>query len=191
MPRKSIIKGLPSSFLKELDRLILEEKLSIDALREFIASCDAVEKVPGRSSVGDYAKQVRDEARETALALKQSREMARGIAQELGPESVEGEQGRLLVEMLRTFFFRFMRSRVTDPEAVFDSGEFAKMAKALRDTSQAMRLEQDFDKRIRDEARKEAEAKMEKALNAAATGAEGLSPREILEKVKAVYRGEA
>ncbi len=191
MPRKSIIKGLPSSFRRELDRLILEEKLSIDELREFIAACDGVDKVPVRSSVGEYAKQVRDEARETALALKQSRELARGIAQELGPESVEGDQGRLLVEMLRTFFFRFLDAQVKNPTAVFDSAEFGRMAKALRDTSQAMRLEQDFDKRIRDEARKETESKMEKALNHVAGGTEPLSPKEILEKVKAVYRGEA
>lgn len=191
MPRKSIIKGLPSSFRKELDRLILEEKLSTDQLRDFIARCDGVEQAPCRSSVGDYAKQIRDEARETAAMLRQSREMARGIAQELGPESVEGEQGRLLVEMLRTFFFRFLHGRVTDPDAVFDSGEFAKMAKALRDTSQAMRLEQDFATRIKEEARKEALSSLEKAVHQVAADSRPLSAKEILEKVKAVYRGEA
>ena len=156
MPRKSIIKCLPSSFRKELDRLILEDKLSIDQLRAFIAGCEAAEKIPCRSAVGDYAKEVKD----TAAMLLESREIAKGIAQELGPGSVEGEQGRLLVEMLRTFFFRFIRSRTTDPDATFDSDEFAKMARALRDMSQAMHLEQDFAKRIREEERKKVEAEM-------------------------------
>ena len=160
MPRKSIIKGLPSSFRKELDRLILEEKLSIDDLRDFIASCDALEKPPSRSAVGEYAKQLKDEAKETALFLRESREMASAIAQELGPESVEGEQGRLLIEMLRTFLFRFIRERRKDPTAAFEPGEFAKMARALRDMSQAMQMEQDFAKRIKDDARKEMEAEM-------------------------------
>lgn len=165
--------------------MILEEKLSVDQLRDFIASCEAAEAVPCRSAVGDYAKQIRDEAKETAFALKQSREMARGIAQELGPDSVEGEQGRLLVEMLRTFFFRHIRDRVKDPDAVFDSGEFAKMARALRDTSQAMHMEQDFARRIKDEARKEVEAEMRARVNALGGAKElkGLSDEELERKI--------
>lgn len=160
MPRKSFADGLPSSFRRELDRLIVEKKLSIDQLRDFIASCDAVDKAPGRSSVGDYAKKVRDEAKETAAALRESREITSAIAQQLGPENLESDQGRLLVEMLRTIFFRFIREKTKDPDEPLGPDAFAKMARALRDMSQAMQFEQDFAKKIRDEARKEMEAEM-------------------------------
>lgn len=171
MARKGIIKCLPPSFRRKLDRLILEGKLTTDQLQGFIAQCEVVETVPCRSAVGDYAKQVRDEASATALFLKESREMASAIAQELGPESVEGEQGRLLIEMLRTFLFRYIRKQREDPNAIFDAAEFAKMTRSIRDMSQAMQMEADFARRIRDDARKQALNEMKDKLDkATATG---------------------
>jgi len=191
MPRKSIIKGLPSSFRKDLDRLILEEKLSTDELRDFIARCDAVDKVPCRSSVGDYAKGVRDEARETAAALRESREMARAIAQELGPESVESEQGRLLVEMLRTIFFRYIRDKYRTGQSM-SPDDFTKMSRALRDMAQAMRDEQDFARRIKEDARKEMEAEMRTRVEklGKAVDLKKLSNDELDRKIAELAAGE-
>lgn len=185
MPRKSIIKRLPSSFRKELDRLILEDKLSIDQLREFISSCDTLEQAPSRSSVGDYAKQVRDEAKETAAALRESREIAGAIAQELGPDNLESDQGRLLVEMLRTIFFRYIREKTNSPGDPLGPDSFAKMARALRDMSQAMQFEQDFAKRIKEEARKEMEVEMRAKVEAlgSARDLKGLSDEELEKKI--------
>ena len=154
MGRKSTVLQLPDSVRRELDRLLLEGKLTLDQLRAFLAGCDGVMDAPSRSALGRYAASYK----ETVSLLRESREMARGIAQELGPDSVEGEQGRLLVEMLRSFFFRAVRAKVDDPGADFDASEFARMARSLRDMSQAMSMEQDFARRIREEARKEMDA---------------------------------
>ena len=181
MPRKSTILKLPSSVRRELDRLLFDGKLTLDQLREFIASCDSVEEVPSRSALGRYAASFK----ETADHLRESREMARAIAQELGPESVEGEQGRMLIEMLRSFFFRSVRKKVDDPGAAFDAAEFAKMARSLRDMSQAMSLEQDFARRIKDETRKEVEAEMRAKVEALGGAKElkSLSDEELEKKI--------
>lgn len=155
MARKSSVKTmLPSSLLRQLDQLIMEDKLTIDELHAFIA--EQVANPPSRSSIGRYAAN----EKETKAALRESREIARGIAQELGPDSVESEQGRILVEMVRSFVFKAMMSKVSNPEAKFDASEMAKITRSIRDMAQAMSLEQDFAKRIREEERKKVEAEV-------------------------------
>ncbi len=189
MARKSTILGLPSSVRRELDRLLLEGKLTLNQLRDFIAGCDSVSEVPSRSALGRYAANFK----ETASLLQESREMARAIAQELGPESVEGEQGRILIEMLRSFFFRSVREKVNNPDAAFDASEFAKMARSLRDMSQAMSLEQDFARRIREEERKKVEAEVKDRVNQLGSAEElkKLTNEELERKIAELAAGKA
>lgn len=191
MAQKSSIKKLPTSLRKQLDRLILEDKLTIDQLRDFIAARDGVGKVPSRTSVGNYAKQVRDEARETAMALRESREMASAIAQELGPDSVESEQGRLLVEMLRTVFFRFVREKTNSQGEALNPDAFAKMARAMRDMSQTMQFEQDFARRIRDEERKKVEAEVQARVDelCGTEALKALSDEELKKRIAQLASG--
>ncbi len=154
MARKNAVTKLPPSIKRQLDRLILEDRLTLDELHAFVK--ERVDNPPSRTSIWRHAVQ----EKETKDALRESREIARGIAQELGPDSVESEQGRILVEMLRSFVFKAMMGKVSDPDAKFDAGEIAKITRSIRDLAQAMHLEQDFAKRIREEARKEVEAEV-------------------------------
>jgi len=156
MARKSSVHQLPPEVRAELDRLLVEGRLTLDELRDFICSREGVDNPPSRSAIGRYSA----DFRETAHALRESREIARGIAQELGAQSVEGEQGRLLVEMLRSLFFRAIRAKTDDPDAEFDAAELSKVARSLRDLSQAMHLEQDYARRIREEERRKVEEEM-------------------------------
>ena len=106
---------------------------------------------------------------------------------------MEGDQGRQLIEMLRGLINRVVMMQTADPSARVDLGEIQKTARSLRDLSQAMRLEQDFAAKIREEARREAEKKMEDAVDAV-TGAPGgaaLTPAEMRERLLAAYRGDA
>ena len=66
-------------------------------------------------------------------------------------------------------------------------------AGALDHLTRAAKNDADLRARVREEARKEAEARMEAALEEAAgeVTAKALTPLEALERVKAVYRGEA
>ena len=156
MGRKSSITKLPQSVRRQLDRLIAEGKLTLDELHKFVLSCEEMqesgETPPSRTAIWRHAATVK----ETSEALRESREIAAGIAQELGADTVEGEQGRLLVEMLRTFMFRNLRGRVGDVEGV-DPQDLSRMARAIKDLSQAMHFEQDFANKIRAEERKKAE----------------------------------
>ena len=180
MPQKSAITRLPQSVRRQLDRLIAEGKLTIDQLHKFVVSCDEVEKPPSRSSVGRYAATIK----ETSEALRESREIAAGIAQELGADSLEGEQGRLLVEMLRTFAFRDLRRRVGTEEGV-DAQDLSRMARAIKDLSQAMHFEQDFAKKIREEERKKVEEEVRGRVQAlgSAKDLKELSDEELEAKI--------
>lgn len=154
MPRHSTVMKLPVSTRKQLDRALMRGEMTIDQLHAFIAGCCAPgEDTPSRSAIGRYAAKFN----ETAKAMRENREMAMALAQELGPESLEGEQGRLLVEILRGLVFQAMQQRAADPDAKFDAGEVAKIARSLKDLSHAMHLEQDFAKRIREEERRKVE----------------------------------
>lgn len=159
--KNSLYQHVPSSVLRQLDRLIMENRLSVTELHDWLAMQEEVESPPSRTSVWRYMVK----EKETKAALRESREIARGIAQELGPESVESEQGRILVEMLRSFVFKAMMGKVSDPDAKFDAAEIAKITRSVRDLAQAMSMEQDFAKRIREEARKEVEAEVKVRVN--------------------------
>ena len=188
MGRKSSVKQLlPPSLLRQLDRLIMEDRLTIDELHAFVS--ERVENPPARSTIGRYA------ANEKAAkaALRESREIARGIAQELGPDSVESEQGRILVEMLRSFVFKAMMGKVSDPASTFDAAEIGKITRSVRDLAQAMSLEQDFAKRIRDEERKKVEAEVKARVGKLGTAEElkKLTDEELERKIAELAAGAA
>lgn len=189
MGRKSTVLRLPPETRKKLDRALMDGRMTLDELHAFIASHCKEGETPSRAAIWRYSNNFKDVAR----AMRENREMARMLAQELGPESVEGEQGRQLIEMLRGLISRFVMMRTADPDARVGLDDIQKTARSLRDLSQAMRLEQDFARKIRDEVRREAEKKMEKAVDAV-TGAPGgvpLTPAEMRERLLAAYRGES
>lgn len=157
MPRKStIVTKLPPDVRRSLDRKLMEGKLTLDQLMEFIAGCDGVAAMPSRSSLARYSTSFE----ETARAMRQSREMARTLAQDLGPESVEGEQGRVLVEILRGLVFDVLMELRGDPDKRVDVEKLQRLSRTLKEMSHSMHLEQDFAKRIREEERKKIEAEM-------------------------------
>lgn len=187
MGRKSTVLRLPPETRKKLDQALMDGRMTLDELHAFLAAhCDG--EAPSRTALWRYSNNFKA----VAQAMRQHREMARMLAQELGPESVEGEQGRQLIEMLRGLIGRVVMMQTADPTAKVDLGEVQRTARSLRDLSQAMRLEQDFARKIREDAQREVEKKMEKAVDAV-TGAPGgaaLTPDEMRARLLAAYRGE-
>ncbi len=186
MTRKSSVKTLlPPALLKELDKLVMEDRLTLDELHQFVA--DHIENAPSRSSIGRYVSS----EKETIAALRESREIARGIAQELGPGSVESEQGRILVEMLRSFVFKAMKGKINNPNAEFDAAEISKITRSVRDLAQAMNLEQDFAKRIREEERKKVEAEVMARIEQLgnASDLKKLTDKELEQKIAELSKG--
>lgn len=165
MTRKSTVRQLPPTLRAEVDRLLAAGRYSLDEILAHLRQLGA--GAPSRSALGRYAQ----DFEKVAARLRQSREMTRALVQELGPESVESGQGRLLVESMRTLVFEIMNARLAAEDGKYDAKEIASLAKSARDLSQAMRNEQDFARRIKEEARREMETEMRRKLdNAASSG---------------------
>ena len=89
------------------------------------------------------------------------------------------------MDMLRGLLFRTLQDRTSSPNAKFDAAEIDKIARSLKNLSQAMHLEQDFAKRIREEARREAQAQIRNKIKDLGSAAElkELSDEELAQKL--------
>lgn len=174
MARKSTVRGLEPRIRREVDRLLADGRHTLDQILAHLRSLGA--EPPSRSALGRYAQ----DFEKVAARLRESREMARALAQELGPQSVEGEQGRILIESMRTMVMDIMRIRLSSGDDKYDAKEIASLARSARELAQAMRMEQDFAKRIREEERKKALEEMEGKLDAATAsgGLDAVTARE-------------
>ena len=183
MARKSSVSRLSPDLRRQIDKALIDGRMTLDELHEFVTSkCAAAgADAPSRTALWRYSTNFSA----AAQVMRENREMARALAQELGADSVEGEQGRLLVEMLRGLLYRALQDRTGDASNRFDAGELDKIARSLKNLSQAMHLEQDFAKRIRDEARREAQAQIRDKIKDLGSAAElkELSDEELAQKL--------
>lgn len=169
MAKSRIETELAETDLKEFRRLLATGRLTIDALTLWL---EGRGYQISRSAVGRYTKDYED----VAARLRESRSMAEVIVQEIGPNAVDGKQGRMLVEIFRTLvndhFMKVMRGE----ESGLGPQEFMFLAKALKDSSGAARLDQDFELKVRELAAKMAadavdeEAKVNRGLTAETVG---------------------
>lgn len=183
MARKSSVTRLSPDLRRQIDKALTDGRMTLDELHAFVTGkCAAAgADAPSRTALWRYSTNFSA----AAQVMRENRDMARALAQELGAESVEGEQGRLLVEMLRGLVYRTMQERMTEPDAKFDPAEVDKIARSLKNLSQAMSLEADFAKRIKDEARREAQAQIRDKIKELGSAAElkELSDEELAQKL--------
>lgn len=159
--------------LADFQRLLAEGRSTIDAATEFLR---ARGYEISRSSVGRYAKQY-----ETVVArMRQSRQFAEALGAELADAETQGRQGRVLVEMARSLIFELM-SKLSDGGEI-DTKDVMQLGKGLSDLSRALRLDQDFELKIRDEARRKAAEAAVKAAEKALDG--GLDREELCRKIR-------
>lgn len=183
MARKSSVARLSPELRRQIDKALTDGRMTLDELHEFVTGkCEAAgADAPSRTALWRYSTNFSA----AAQVMRENRDMARALAQELGADSVEGEQGRLLVEMLRGLLYRALQDRTGDAANKFDASELDKIARSLKNLSQAMHLEQDFAKRIRDEARREAQAQIRDKIKELGSAAElkELSDEELAQKL--------
>ncbi len=186
MGRKSSLRRLPPEILAEINRLLSDGRFTLDEILEHLRGM-GVSSI-SRSALGRQKQKID----KVAAKLRQSREMTEALVRELGPDVAEGQQGRVLVEVLRRLVFDYLEKRLTaeDEEQDIDNQGFFFLAKALKEMSQANRLDQDFEAKVRERVAREMEKKLENATARAAEESDGLSPQEVLERVRAIYRGE-
>ena len=107
---------------------------------------------------------------------------------------MESEQGRILFERMRSRAFKARVGKVSNPEYSYDAKEMGQIARSIRDLSQAMHLEQDFAKRIREEERRKVEAEMKDRMQKELGTAEELKQmthEELLRKIAELTAAES
>jgi len=183
MPRKSTVKGLPHHMKKQVDFMLEKEHLSIDNIVEWLETEHGY-KI-SRSAMGRYSKEYGD----LRSSLRESREVAEAFAKELGPDAVTGKQGALLIEILQTVLFKNLSSQLqagplSDDDEDLDSGDFMKLARAIKDLSQANRFNQDFAEKLRVQIREEERER------AAAAVKEGGRKAGLSDEARAIIEAE-
>ena len=126
MGRHSSIELLPAGAKAELDRRLSEGKLTLDGL---LAELEESGVTVSRSALGRYRKGFE----ETAAKLRESREVARAFAKELGT-GPEDEMGQMLIELVHTLAYRMMAG---DQAEGFKSVDLMKLAITLKSLSSA------------------------------------------------------
>lgn len=167
MPQKSRIEiELSDADRAEFNRLLATGRLSIDALTTWL---EGKGYEISRSAVGRYAQGYE----RTAARLRQSRAITESLVSELGDAATQGKQGRLLVEMARSLVYDLM-DKLQVKEGVADPKDAMMLGKALAELGKALRFDQDFETKVREQVAKE---EREKAAAAVATVAKeaGLS----------------
>lgn len=165
MGRKSSLRRLPPEILQEVNRLLSEGRFTLDELLEHLRGM-GVETV-SRSALGRQKQRID----KVAAKLRQSREITASLVQELGVNSTEGEQGRLLVETLRGMIYDHLEARIVEGE-LGDPKSFMALARTLKDMAQANRLDQDFEAKVRERVQKETVKAVEDSAREAGLSAE-------------------
>jgi len=193
MGRKSSFRFIPEEIVAEIDRLLSENRATLDEILEHLRGL-GVDSI-SRSALGRRKQKIE----QVAKRLRQSREMMESLVRQVGPSVAEGEHGRLLVETLRGMVFDHLSHQAQQAELADDGASpidnqgFFFLAKALKELSQANRLNQDFEDKIRAKVEKEAQAKMEKAVADVVGSADSgrMTPEELQRAIRRAYGLEA
>lgn len=167
-PAPSKIDQLPDDTIARIKAYLAKRRRSVDEFLAFLTEEIGLEIA--RSSA-HYYQQKEEKVRQR---LRQSGQMTEALGRELGEAALQGKQGRLLVEMARTFVFDFMVKLDEVGAKGLTAKDIADLGRGLAYLSQSQRLDQEFEKRIREEEREKA-AKVAKSAAKKA----GLSPEAI------------
>ena len=182
MARVSTLRRLPPEILREINRLLSGGQHTLDEIVAYLRGM-GVDSV-SRSALGRQKQKLE----KVAARLRQNREAMEALTREFGASFAEGEQGRRLVEILRSIAYDVMAAKISDEDV--DPRQVMALGRALKDMAQAARLDQDFEEKVAERIRREAERRLDAAAERAAAESDGLTPQEALERVKAIYRGE-
>lgn len=161
MTKRGFASRLPKELREEMDRLIASGGLSVDDLWNFLKG-RGVEV--GRSSVHRHMQSVE----EVAAEMRQAREAATAIAEQLGPGATEGKLGAVLIEMVQGIAFKIAKDRARDPDGpgltMEDLNDLASSVQKLTsaqktDTDRALKIRQEFAKLAVKEVEKVGKAK--------------------------------
>lgn len=192
MPRQSTIRRLPPDIRDQIGAL-LDQGRTLDEVREHLTKLGAD---VSRSALGRYKQHI-DKVSER---IRRSREVAEALVRNLGDEP-ESKTTRLNIELLHGVLNDMLMQIPAEGEGGADQSALVSLtpqgamllAKAMDHLAKAKRNDADLITKLREQARADAEAALDHAADEVADAAqrEQLTPAQVLERIKAIYRGEA
>lgn len=169
----SKIRRLPQALREQLHEM-LDAGHTLD---EITAHLKALGADVSRSGLGRYKQQVD----KVAARLRESRNMAEAIMERMGAQAATGKSGDALIQMLTTLTTDYMLRRLDDPNGETDVEELRALARTVKERAQAARATQDYLERVREEARREAQAQIREKVRelGSASSIKELSDEEL------------
>lgn len=179
MAGRSTIEQLDPAVLAEVHNAI-RRGATIDGI---VALLQGLGVEAPRSNVGRYTKKFSELA-------KQQRDM-RSIAEAFGQEfgDADDRQGRMMVQLLTSVITKAIMPIASDEEPDLDGKEMHFLARAVKDTMSAAKIDVDREAKIRDEAAKQ--ARIAAATAAVDTGRAAGASEETLNLIRAKILGIA
>lgn len=181
MAKRSSVTTLPSEVKEWLDRALAENGFANYQLLSDELKSRGFEI--SKSAVHRYGQQFE----ERLSALKLASEQARAVVA-ASPDD-ENSMNEALMRLVQEKMFSVIMDLEVDPAKL----NIASLAKSIAELGRASVSQKKWMAEARDLARKEASEALDQAAEDVAAEAEReqLSPVQILERVKAIYRGEA
>lgn len=174
MPRKSSISQLDPAVRAELDRLMKDDRFTLE---QIVAHLKQLGAVVSRSSLGRYHKRFE----ESGKKIREAREVAAIWTERLGNEP-QGDIGKVVIEMLRTMAFdaTMQMGQDREVETQLDGKAISTLALAMQRIEAAGKLSLDRE-RVLLQAAAEAAAR---EVDAVAADKKGGLTAEAAEEIK-------
>ncbi|MCP1375379.1 phage protein Gp27 family protein [Dyella lutea] len=134
MPRPSTIKRLPPEQRRYLEKLIREDRHTLDEMRDLVRAKFPQAQAPSRSALGRYSQQVS----ELAGRMRDIQAAGTALVSELG-EDPNDRGGQLLVQAVTTLATH-AALKATDDDAEISIKEVGELARGARAVLQARKM---------------------------------------------------
>ena len=183
MPAKSSIRTLPPEILAEVNRIVGEDKWTLD---ELVAYLRQAGHPRSRSALGRYKQQLD----KVAERMRRSREITDALMREIGPGMTDGKTVRMLVEILQSLAFDFLLNQSDEKDAdALDSRDFMHLGRMLKDMAASMKIDTDRELKLREAWAAEAAKKLDEAAEESEQAGEPGLTRERIEQLKREFLG--
>ncbi len=166
MSRLSKIDRLPLEIRQEIRRLYLEESYN---LKQIVSWLERQGIEASRSSVGRWMKK----AREVAVRLAETTQIAKAIAQDIGPDMDHSKTLSVLVNLVQDAAFRVLQA------GTLEIKEIESLGRLVKNTATALKFNTEQEAKARLEKAARDKAKTDAKALAKVANEQGLSPESI------------
>ncbi len=157
MGRRSSIDKLPPEVRTAIERMVADDRMTLDEMRGRVAELFGVEYTPARTPLWNFQQKFKV----ISDRMKESREIARGIVAEIG-EKPDGDQGRAMVETLSALTIQLIKNAASREE--IDLDEIRHLARIVKQTteagSKALQQAKEIEQAAREKLLREQDAKL-------------------------------